>query len=210
LKALHSQINPHFLFNALNTLYGTIDRRSQTARRFVLNLAEIFRYFLQTERTLIPLEEELEIVRAYLEIEQMRLGERLETCLSVPDGARRALIPALSIQPLVENAVKHGIASKQGKGMVTLTVTEGPGGLTVKIQDTGDGFKNKAGEPGAGNGIGLENVRQRLRLYYGEGEGLKIASDANGTMVSFFVPAPEGLDGSRGIRRSLADSVHRR
>src|SRR6202051_4312926 len=79
LRALHSQINPHFLFNALNTLYGIIPREAAGARRTVLNLADIFRYFLQSDKILIPLSEELKIVRAYLEIERLRLGPRLQT-----------------------------------------------------------------------------------------------------------------------------------
>jgi two-component system, LytTR family, sensor kinase len=100
LRALQAQINPHFLFNALNTLYGSIDRGSFNARRMVLNLAEIFRYFLQGNRSFIPLSEELRIVEAYLEIESLRLGDRLETELRVSEFARSALIPILSIQPL--------------------------------------------------------------------------------------------------------------
>ena len=93
LRALQAQINPHFLFNALNTLYGTIDRRSEEARRMVLNLADIFRYFLRGERPVIPLSEELKIVQAYLEIEKLRLGDRLETSIDVSDSAHTALIP---------------------------------------------------------------------------------------------------------------------
>src|SRR6202035_5000156 len=77
LRALQSQINPHFLFNALNTLYGTIPREASTARRIVLNLADIFRYFLQSDKTFVPLAQEMQIVRAYLEVEQSRLGNRL-------------------------------------------------------------------------------------------------------------------------------------
>ena len=110
LKALQAQINPHFLFNSLNTLYGTIDRGNADARRLVLNLADVFRYLLRSDRTLIEIEEELRIVRAYLEIEQLRLGAKLRTEINVDDAALRATIPLLSVQPLVENAVKHGVA----------------------------------------------------------------------------------------------------
>jgi len=120
LRALQEQINPHFLFNALNTLYGVIDRTSWDARRMVLNLSEIFRYFLQGDRTVIPLSEELQIVQAYLEIECLRLGNRLKSELRIDESVRSAMIPILSIQPLVENAVKHGVASKSGSGMVSL------------------------------------------------------------------------------------------
>ena len=115
LRALQAQINPHFLFNALNTLYGTIGRENPEARRLVLNLADVFRYFLQSDRTFIPVEEELRIVRAYLEIEELRLGPRLRTEIEIDDLALQVSIPALSIQPLVENAVKHGDSSQDGR-----------------------------------------------------------------------------------------------
>ena len=110
LRALQSQINPHFLFNALNTLYGTIPREASNARRMVLNLADIFRYFLQSNKTFVTLAEEMEIVRAYLEVEQNRLGERLTVQIEVDDAALVVPIPVLSIQPLVENAIKHGVS----------------------------------------------------------------------------------------------------
>src|ERR1700751_3990219 len=92
LRALQAQINPHFLFNALNTLYGTIDRQSRDARRMVLNLADIFRYFLQDHRTVIPFSEELRIVDAYLQIEALRLGDRLQSELIVAESARATRI----------------------------------------------------------------------------------------------------------------------
>ena len=117
LKALQAQINPHFLFNSLNTLYGTIDRGNAEARRLVLNLADVFRYLLRSDRTLIEIEEELRIVRAYLEIEQLRLGAKLRTEINVDEAALRATIPLLSVQPLVENAVKHGVAPRTGDGL---------------------------------------------------------------------------------------------
>src|SRR6202035_2997713 len=87
LRALQSQINPHFLFNALNTLYGTIPREEVGARRMVINLAEIFRYFLQSDRTFVPLSQEMQIVRAYLEVEQLRLGDRLRVEFQVDEAA---------------------------------------------------------------------------------------------------------------------------
>lgn len=205
LRALQSQINPHFLFNALNTLYGTIDRQSKQARQFVLNLAEIFRYFLRTDRTFIPLEQELKIVRAYLEIEKLRLGDRLETSLSIPETAQSTLIPVLSLQPLVENAVKHGVAATRGKGLVSLSVEETEEGLWIKVQDSGTGFQ--ATLP-TGAGVGLDNVRQRLRLCYGDAEGLDIKTGPNGTVVSFLIPLQEGTDGQSRPGRLSGNFVH--
>ena len=187
LRALQAQINPHFLFNALNTLYGTIDRRSLQARRTVLNLAEIFRYFLQGNRTVISLSEELRIVEAYLEIEGLRFGDRLKTELNISDSARHTMIPILSIQPLVENAVKHGIGLKEGAGLVCVRAQEIAEGLRVSVEDTGVGFERSRRSEG-GTGVGLENVRRRLALSYGSKADLQIESSAAGTIVSFLIP----------------------
>lgn len=190
LRALQAQINPHFLFNALNTLYGTIDRGSYEARRMVLNLADIFRYFLQGDRVVIALSEELKIVQAYLEIESLRLGDRLETELIISESARSALIPILSVQPLVENAVKHGIAPKHGRGRVSVRANEGAAGLRITVEDTGVGFEQSQKGSPMGTGVGLENVRRRLALSYGPAADLQIQSAATGTTVTFLVPDP--------------------
>ncbi len=190
LRALQAQINPHFLFNALNTLYGTIDRGSRDARRMVINLAEIFRYFLRGRQALIPLSEEIRIVEAYLEIETLRLGDRLETELFIGSSAKSTLIPILSIQPLVENAVKHGVARKQGRGRVSVKAEKVPAGLRVTVEDTGVGFERSQTRPQDGAGLGLENVRRRLALCYGPAAELTIQSSGAGTTVSFLVPDP--------------------
>jgi two-component system LytT family sensor kinase len=193
-RALQAQINPHFLFNALNTLYGTIDRRSQEARRMVLNLADIFRYFLQGDRVTIQLSEELKIIHAYLEIEKLRLGDRLEAEVIVNDSAQAALIPILSIQPLVENAVKHGIAAKEGPGRVSLTAEKTDQGLRIRVEDTGIGFEESGKRSDKGAGVGLENVRRRLSLCYGAAAALEIESTSAGSTVSFFIPnQPEAI-----------------
>jgi signal transduction histidine kinase len=188
LKALRAQINPHFLFNALNTLYGTIDRRSTEARRMVLNLADIFRYFLQGERTYISLADELRIVEAYLEIEGLRVGDRLSSKVLATEKSRSTMIPILTVQPLVENAVKHGVTPKMGPCQVTVRAEEVPGGLRISVQDTGVGFVTNQKSSARGIGIGLENVRRRLLLSCGPAAELDIRSSVDGTTVSFVVP----------------------
>jgi two-component system, LytTR family, sensor kinase len=199
LRALQAQINPHFLFNALNTLYGTIDRRSHDARRMVLNLADIFRYFLQGDRAFIPLSEELRIIEAYLEIEALRLGDRLKTEVIVDDAARSEMIPILSIQPLVENAVKHGVSMKQGPGRVCLRANMTEAGLRITVEDTGNGFDVSSSEPQNGAGVGLQNVRRRLTLCYGPSADLNIRSNTNGTVVTFLIPpSPTPADMASG------------
>ena len=190
LRALQAQVNPHFLFNALNTLYGTIDRGSFEARRMVLNLADIFRYCLQGDRAVIQLSEEVRIIQAYLEIESLRLGDRLQTELLVSSLASSTMIPILSIQPLVENAVKHGIAEKNGGGRVSLRAEKTADGLRITVEDTGVGFQRSSERAGSGTGVGLENVRRRLLLCHGPQAELHIHSDSSGSVVSFFLPDP--------------------
>jgi two-component system, LytTR family, sensor kinase len=169
----------------------------------VLNLAEIFRYVLQTDRQFIELHEELRIVRAYLDIEKLRLGDRLEVSWSVSESAKSVLIPVLSIQPIVENAVKHGISSKQGKGIVRLAVESTPEGICVRVEDTGMGFRKDA-NAGFGTGVGLENVRQRLNLCYGKAAELIIHSSDKGSSVSFRVPAePLVMEPSHSAEKPL-------
>ena len=185
LRALQSQINPHFLFNALNTLYGIIPRDAAGARKTVLNLAEIFRYFLQSERSFIQLSEELEIVKAYLEIERLRLGPRLEVRIDVDEAALGILIPILSIQPLVENAIKHGLSAKPGPGLLGLRVTVLDEELCIAVEDNGLGL-NASGN--SGTGVGLANVKRRLQLCFGPDADILIDSSSQGTKVQFAIP----------------------
>jgi hypothetical protein len=184
LRALQSQIHPHFLFNALNTLYGIIPREAKGARNTVLNLADILRYFLETGKTFLPLERELHIIKAYLEVEKLRLGDKLRVEIDVEPEALHLPIPILSIEPLVENAVKHGIAPKVEGGLVRLDVTLENGSLRVAVSDTGAGFK----ESGEKSGVGLENVTRRLQLCYGSEAQLHIDSSPKGCQVWFAIP----------------------
>jgi hypothetical protein len=185
LRALQSQINPHFLFNALNTLYGTIPRESATARKMVLNLADIFRYFLQSDKTFVTLAEEMQIVRAYLEVEQSRLGDRLTVQIQVDNGALSVAIPALSIQPLVENAIKHGVAQRTEPGYVRIEAVHGSDGLRILVENSG--APGSPAVPGAG--VGLQNVRRRLEICYGAGSGLRLEFQPETTRVELWIPA---------------------
>jgi signal transduction histidine kinase len=199
LRALQARIHPHFLFNALNALYGSIPREARAARRAVLHLAEIFRYLLKGEGGLIPLEKELEIVEAYLEIESLRLGGRLCWKIDASPETRAALIPVLSLQPLVENAVRHGVAPFDRPGEVRISARTAGDHCEITVTDTGPGF---AGE-GKAAGIGLENVRRRLALHFGEPR-LSLRREQGLTVVSFHVPAsipaaPRAAPSSAGI-----------
>jgi two-component system LytT family sensor kinase len=193
LRALQSQIHPHFLFNALNTLYGIIPREATGARETVLNLADIFRYFLETGKSFLPLEEELHIVTAYLEVERLRLGGKLGVEIDVEPAALLAPIPILSIQPLVENAVKHGISPKPDGGMVRLEARVEDGMLHVAVKDTGAGFGAQQSGTGPKSGVGLDNVNRRLQLCYGSETRLTVRSDGAGSSVSFAIPVTQGM-----------------
>lgn len=184
LRALQSQINPHFLFNALNTLYGTIPRESSGARRMVLNLAEIFRYFLQSDKTFVPLKQEMEIVRAYLEVEQLRLGDRLQVDIQVDEAALDVPIPVLSIQPLVENAIKHGVAQSAEPGYIRVRGDLRDEELRIVVENSGSGAPVES----AGTGVGLQNVRRRLEICYGPEAGLRLDLSPDKTSAELSIP----------------------
>ncbi|HTA45439.1 MAG TPA: histidine kinase [Bryobacteraceae bacterium] len=195
LRSLQAQINPHFLFNALNTLYGIIARENSSARHLVLNLAGLFRYSFGGNRGLIRIAGELDIVRAYLEIEQLRLGPKLSTEIDVDDAALQAEVPVLSIQPLMENAVKHGVAPRRTPGFVRLQIRKDGEAVTVEISNSGS-FR----EPLRGRrreGVGLKNVRRRLALCYGEEHALEISSAEDVTTVRFSLPWTPAVMGVR-------------
>lgn len=188
LRALQAQINPHFFFNSLNTLYGTISRNNAEARRLVLNLADVFRYFLRSERTFITIEEELKIIRAYLEIEELRLGPKLSTTIDVEDSVLKAEIPVLSIQPLVENAVKHGVADRSEQGFVCLTIKNQLNNISIEVSNSGEFSLEHNGNASGGAGVGMANVRRRLNLCYGKESDLHVISESGKTTVTFYVP----------------------
>jgi two-component system, LytTR family, sensor kinase len=204
LRALQSQINPHFLFNALNTLYGTIPRELTGPRRTVLNLADIFRYFLQPDKTFIPLEEELKIIHAYLDIERLRLGPRLITSIEVDDEALQVPIPILSIQPLVENAIKHGVSAKSDPGTLSLRIRRDSDAIHITVADTGPGMNNSSAA-GSGSKLGLVNVSRRLELCYGSDHALNITSTPTGTTVAFAIPLSPAQNLTNAVRLPFAD-----
>lgn len=189
LRSLQAQINPHFLFNALNTIYGTIPRNSPEARKMVRNLSDIFRYSLQAGEGTVALDREVEIVRAYLEIEQLRFGDRLRVEIETAPEVASYRIPALTLQPLVENAIKHAIALNPAGGLVRLrAIATEEGGLEVQVSDTGKG--TSGGEPEAGASIGIENVRRRLELSYGPLAAVALRLEASGSDVTVRFPPP--------------------
>ena len=205
LKALRAQINPHFLFNALNAIAGLIHKDPARADSTVEQLAEVFRYTLRgSENEWALLEDEMEFVAAYLEVERARFGERLQIEVSVDDRARSTRIPMMVIQTLVENAVKHGVSSLRRAGRISVHARIEGERLVVEVIDNGPGFPATGGTNRKGASYGLKNVRQRLAGYFGDDASLTTERDDDDerTVVTLSLPAdhPATRDGagSRG------------
>jgi signal transduction histidine kinase len=213
LKALRAQINPHFLFNALNAIAGLIHKDPAVADRTIEQLADVFRYALRgTESEWALLDEELEFVRAYLEVERARFGSRLCVDVRLDDDVRGARVPTMVVQTLVENAVKHGVALVRGPASVDVHARRDHGQLVVSVSDSGPGFPTAstgrieplaAGEsrrhkPAVG-GYGLANIRQRLEGYFGAAAALTVERDINGGRTIVSVSFPFVLHGGRHI-----------
>jgi Putative regulator of cell autolysis len=185
-KALQFQVNPHFLFNALNTVSCVCRENPIRARELLIILANYFRYNLNSEAYMVPFEKEMEHVRDYLELEKARFEEKLIITYDVPKDLELE-IPTLILQPIVENAVRYGI-NREGKRIVTICAREEPKGCKVCICDEGKGMpeevlkKLKSGES-IGNSVGLSNVHKRMKSIYGEENGLHITSSKEGTCV---------------------------
>ena len=169
LETLKMQLHPHFLFNTLNSILPLVFRDGEAASRTVARLADLLRLSLQNETNdLIPLRKELDLLQIYLEIQKTRFQDRLTVRLDVAPDLGGALVPNLILQPLVENAIKHGIAANPGAGTVEVRVRrEGEHRLTLLVRDDGPG-PPEGGRRGAGVGVGLRNTRDRLELLYGD------------------------------------------
>jgi hypothetical protein len=185
LKALRAQINPHFLFNALNAIAGLIRTQPELAEETVERLADVFRYTLRKSQTeWVRLEEEMEFVSAYLAIEHARFGDRLRVETAISESARAMQVPAMSIQPLVENAIKHGTSAVERDGCVRVSAAISEGVLRVEVVDNGPGFRSAVGE-----GHGLRNVGDRLAGYYGAAARLSWENLPEGARVWIEIPA---------------------
>ncbi|MEP6994708.1 MAG: histidine kinase [Acidobacteriota bacterium] len=167
LEALKMQLHPHFLFNTLNSILPLVFRDRDAAARTVVRLGDLLRLSLQNESSdLIPLRKELEVLQVYLEIQQTRFQDRLTVRLEIESGIGEALVPNLILQPLVENAIKHGIAAKPGAGRVAVQARrDGEGRLALRVCDDGPG-PSRVSRRGGGEGVGLRNTRDRLELLY--------------------------------------------
>lgn len=188
LDALISQINPHFLFNALNTVGVLIDENPDEARRLTVKLASIFRQTLQaSEREVVSLQEELRFVQDYLEIEKARFGERLRVEEAV--DVRNAEIPCFTLQPLIENAVKHGAAPKIGTTTIRIAVRQVNGHLSIQVSDDGVGMTEESLKHILERGYGLKNLIDRLSIHYASSFTWRVESQfEKGTTISLELP----------------------
>ncbi len=192
LMALRAQINPHFFFNALNSVAALIAEDPPRAETLLENLAELFRHAFKPSTEIIPLSQELELVETYLEVEQVRLGNKLQFRKAVLPETLPVRIPALTIQPLVENAIQHGIGKLNSGGVITLSASLRHGQLHVIVADTGVGIPFAEMGNLLTRGVGLSNVNSRLMRLYGVAARLHIDSALEqGTTVSFAVPLTE-------------------
>jgi LytS/YehU family sensor histidine kinase len=200
LNALRAQINPHFLFNALNTIISYSRDDPETTRRLLLRLADLFRGSMQSSGQMVPFADEYEQVKNYLFIEQARFREKLQVVYDIDPQVLKILVPALSVQTLVENAVRHGLSPKQGPGTLTVTGRLDFVAMRVIIAVSDDGvgmeparipalLQPRQPRQKGDHGLGLSNINERLRRLYGESCRLLIeSSPGRGTTVTMRIP----------------------
>ena len=181
LQALRMQINPHFLFNTLNTISALIRENPDAADRMIVRLSELLRRTLdRSDVQEVPLREEIEFLKSYLEIEQMRFADRLTVRFDIETKANELLVPHLILQPLVENALRHGIMPREEAGRIEISARIGAGEqLELMVRDNGNGLSTTNGSNGR-EGIGLKNVRSRLAQLYGGAQEFTLGNATGG------------------------------
>jgi len=190
MDALTSQINPHFLFNTLNTVSSLIRFDPDMARGVVLKLSNILRRLLRKHETFVPLREELQFIDDYLDIEVIRFGpDKLQIFKEVDEETLDIFVPSMLLQPIVENAIKHGLAPRLAGGQIHICTKHFDGRLTIEIKDNGMGMSSERLLEVYGGGIGISNVHERLRLLYGDHFEMDIRSrEGQGTQIRIEIP----------------------
>jgi len=195
MEALQSQINPHFLFNTLNSIQSLVRVDPDTARLLIVKLANILRRILSRNEAFVQLREEIEFIDDYLDIEVVRFGrDKLRVHKELDPASLDVVVPAMILQPIVENAIKHGLAPKVDGGSITLRSSLRGEHILIEVEDDGVGVTPDA--PTAQSGIGMANVAERLTVLYGDAAKLSIGErgGAGGTRVSLDFPVLESLD----------------
>jgi two-component system LytT family sensor kinase len=191
ISLLKSQINPHFLFNTLNSISTLVSTSKEQARRVITQLSDIFRYALDSHSgKLVKLADEIEFIENYIRIQQVRFGDRLQFQKSIDPSCLAIEIPPMILQPLVENSVKYGLAPKEEGGTIYLTVKRSGPIVRFEVRDNGLGTKAQKVLDGTSSGVGMRNTDQRLRSYYGPGATLRVRATDSGYSVGFFIESP--------------------
>ena len=190
LDALQRQINPHFLFNTLNSIASLVRADPDSARLMIVRLGNILRRLLRKGDSFVPLREEFEFLDDYLDIEVARFGhDKLKVVKELDPVSLDLLVPSMILQPLVENAVKHGFASKVEAGTIYLRSRSFDHRLVIEVEDDGVGMPVAGSSQSSGTGIGMVNVTERLQVVYGDAAQLSVSSEQNrGTLVRLVLP----------------------
>jgi two-component system LytT family sensor kinase len=213
MEALQNQINPHFLFNTLNSISSLVRFDPETAREVISKLATILRRLLNSADSFVPLREEVEFIDNYLDIEVVRFGnDKLRVVKELAADSLDVMVPSMLLQPLVENSIKHGLASKVEGGSIHLRSRLSDSGLIIEVEDDGvgmDASKPDPTESTRGAGIGMANISERLQVLYGDAARMTIDShEGRGTLVRIRLPllqtagaVPEGFYEERSTTR---------
>jgi two-component system, LytTR family, sensor kinase len=188
LKTLEAELHPHFLFNTLHAISTLIHVQPEAADRMISRLSDLLRItFARTGAARIPLQEELEFLQKYLEIEQTRFQDRLTVSYEIDPDTLDAEVPRMILQPIVENAIKHGIAPRSGPGTIQIVAAREDGELRLEVRDNGPGLTGSA-RARLRSGIGLSNTRDRLECLYGTNHGLAFVESGQGLTVQMHFP----------------------
>ncbi len=218
LDALQRQINPHFLFNTLNSITSLVRSEPELAREMIVKLASILRILLKERDAFVPFREELEFTDDYLGIEVVRFGEKLTVVKEIAEETLDIVVPSMLLQPLIENSIKHGLEPRISGGTVTLRSRIVDGRLLVEVEDDGVGMAPERNGPQPvsglvrpGTGIGMKNVRERMEVLYGAAAAVEIVSrPGRGTKVTLLMPIiePGAQNWSQAGREALGAANH--
>jgi len=193
LSLLKSQINPHFLFNTLNSISTLMTADKTRARQMMTMLSDVLRYALDSNSVReVPLIDELNFIRNYINIQQVRFGHRLAYQEDIDQQCMKLRIPPMVLQPLVENSVKHGITPKEEGGKITLLIKRQNGQADFEVSDDGVGLTGKDEFESSNSGVGLINSDKRLQNMYGRDSKINIAAGSEGFTVHFSIPMSDG------------------
>lgn len=200
ISLLKSQINPHFLFNTLNSISTLVHSSKDQARKVITQLSDVFRYALDSHNgEMVKLIHEIEFIENYIRIQQVRFGDRLKFEKTIDPTCLGINIPPMILQPLVENSVKYGIGPKEDGGTISLTVKRSGSIIYFEVKDNGLGSKAQKVMDGSSSGIGMINTDLRLKSYFGALSHLRVRASELGYTVSFFIDAKDHKNGVKEV-----------